>query len=146
MAAAELTMGSRRKGSKMHKMTMAALTTVLMLGACGDTTEAEDVPPTEVIAARADQAEAVPYPDSERRIPEVAPDPAERSNCNADIAQVFVGDMADAETRGRLLSEVAPVTTVRWVGPGDATTDDLDPNRLNVMLDARGAITATQCG
>ncbi|WP_170005284.1 I78 family peptidase inhibitor [Pseudopontixanthobacter vadosimaris] len=130
----------------MHRMTLAALASGLMIAGCGDTTEAEDVPPTDMIAARADQPEAVPYPDSARQIPEVAPDPAARSDCNADIAQVFVGDMADAETRGRLLSEVAPITTVRWVGPGEATTDDLDADRLNVMLDASGAITGTRCG
>lgn len=130
----------------MHRMTVAALGLVMLTAACGDTTETEDVPPTDVIAARADQPEAVPYPDSARQVPEVAPDPAERSDCNADIAQVFVGDSADAETRGRLLSEVAPITTVRWVGPGEATTDDLNPDRLNVMLDVNGDITGTRCG
>lgn len=72
--------------------------------------------------------------------------PAEPSDCNAAAAERFVGQKADSPLRARLLDAVAPVTMVRWVGPGDATTEDYSPSRLNVMLDAGGAIRSAHCG
>lgn len=67
-------------------------------------------------------------------------------DCNAAAAQPFVGESADRATRARLLEAVKPVSAVRWVGPGDATTEDYSLNRLNVMLDAGGTIRSVHCG
>ena len=68
------------------------------------------------------------------------------SDCNAEEAQRFVGEKADEATRARLLEAVKPVSAVRWVGPGDATTEDYSQSRLNVMLDAGGTIHSVHCG
>jgi len=70
----------------------------------------------------------------------------ELRDCNAGEARRFVGEQADEATRARVLEAVAPVSAVRWVGPGDATTEDYSPSRLNVMLDAGGKIVSVHCG
>jgi hypothetical protein len=70
----------------------------------------------------------------------------EPRDCNAGEARRFVGEQADEATRARVLEAVAPVSAVRWVGPGDATTEDYSPSRLNVMLDAGGKIVSVHCG
>jgi hypothetical protein len=68
------------------------------------------------------------------------------SDCNAEEARRFVGEKADDATRARLLAAVKPVSAVRWVGPGDATTEDYSLSRLNVMLDVGGTIVSAHCG
>ena len=70
----------------------------------------------------------------------------EPADCNAAAAERFVGQRADDATRARLLEAVAPVSAVRWVRPGDATTEDYSPSRLNVMLDVGGTIASVHCG
>ena len=70
----------------------------------------------------------------------------EPADCNAAAAVRFVGQQADNATRARLLEAVGPVSAVRWVRPGDATTEDYSPSRLNVMLDVGGAIASVHCG
>src|SRR5687768_12709715 len=72
--------------------------------------------------------------------------PATPSDCNAPRAEPFVGRRADAATRTDLAAAVAPIAAVRWVGPGDATTEDYSPQRLNVMLDVGGVIRSVHCG
>lgn len=37
-------------------------------------------------------------------------------------------------------------TRARWIGPGQSSTDDHVPNRLNVTVDARGRIVSLRCG
>ena len=70
----------------------------------------------------------------------------EPADCNAAAAVRFVGQRADNATRARLLEAVGPVSAVRWVRPGDATTEDYSPSRLNVMLDVGGTIASVHCG
>ena len=72
--------------------------------------------------------------------------PAAPSDCNAPKAEPFVGRNADAAIRSDLTAAVAPITAIRWVGPGDATTEDYSPQRLNVMLDVAGSIVSVHCG
>ena len=72
--------------------------------------------------------------------------PAQPSDCNAPKAERFVGRRADAPVRSELTNAVAPISAIRWVGPGDATTEDYSPQRLNVMLDAGGVIRSVHCG
>ena len=57
-----------------------------------------------------------------------------------------MGRRADAATRTDLAAAVAPIAAIRWVGPGDATTEDYSPQRLNVMLDVGGVIRSVHCG
>jgi hypothetical protein len=70
----------------------------------------------------------------------------ELRDCNGGEARRFVGEQADDATRARLLEAVAPVSAVRWVRPGDATTEDYSASRLNVMLDVGGTIVSVHCG
>jgi hypothetical protein len=74
------------------------------------------------------------------------PAPAARTDCNADKAGSFIGRDATPQVRADLEKAVAPVRTIRWVGPGDATTEDYSPTRLNVMLDVGGTIRSAHCG
>ena len=76
---------------------------------------------------------------------DVAAPPAP-TDCNADKAGSFVGRNATPQVRADLEKAVAPVRTIRWVGPGDATTEDYSPSRLNVMLDVGGTIRSAHCG
>lgn len=74
------------------------------------------------------------------------PAPAGPADCNADKAERFVGRRATPEVQAELGQAVAPVETIRWVGPGQATTEDYSLSRLNVMLDAGGTILSVHCG
>lgn len=74
------------------------------------------------------------------------PAPAVATACNADKAGSFIGREATPEARADLEEAVAPVRAIRWVGPGDATTEDYSPSRLNVMLDVGRTIRSAHCG
>jgi hypothetical protein len=74
------------------------------------------------------------------------PAPAGPTDCNADKAGPFIGREATPQVRADLEKAVAPVRAIRWVGPGDATTEDYSPSRLNVMLDVGGTIRSAHCG
>ena len=71
---------------------------------------------------------------------------SEPADCKAPEAEAFVGREADGATRAEFAEAVAPITAIRWVGPGDATTEDYSPQRLNVMLDVGGKIVSVHCG
>lgn len=108
-----------------------ALAAALPLGiaACGD------------IEASADSSETPVAVATQASADDLAIDP-----CNASRATKFIGDEASEEARGELAIAVMPIETVRWVAPGEATTDDLDPHRLNVMLDVDNKIESVGCG
>ena len=72
--------------------------------------------------------------------------PPSPTDCNADKAGNFIGREATPQVRADLEKAVAPVRAIRWVGPGDATTEDYSPSRLNVMLDVGGTIRSAHCG
>lgn len=74
------------------------------------------------------------------------PAPSGPTDCNADKAGSFIGREATPQVRVELEEAVAPVRTIRWVGPGDATTEDYSPSRLNVMFDVSGTIRSAHCG
>lgn len=119
------------------------LSGVFALAACGSTEPAQSdtassattSADTSVTDAPADQLTMVPPVD-----------PADPSTCNAPAAEPFIGREADQAARSELAAAVAPITDIRWVAPGDATTEDLRPERLNVILDLEGAIAAVHCG
>lgn len=69
-----------------------------------------------------------------------------KDQCNAAKANEFAGRTADAATKVELEAAVKPVTSIRWVGPGMATTEDYSLSRLNIMLDTANAITSAHCG
>ena len=119
----------------------------LVLIACTETPESSgnggaqspDAPVSNAAGPRASPSPGNP--------PLVSPvGPATPSDCNAPNAVAFVGRKADSATRAELTAAVAPVGAIRWVGPGDATTEDYSPQRLNVMLDVGGTIRSVHCG
>ena len=118
----------------------------LALAACTETpddpTAAAQAPSTPVSST------PMPEPVATPARPALTPavEPVQPSDCNAPKARPFVGRTADAATRADLASAVAPVAAIRWVGPGDATTEDYSPQRLNVMLDVAGKIVSVHCG
>ena len=59
--------------------------------------------------------------------------------CRADRAAAFVGRPVAA------LPPLNPPGGVRVIRPGEAVTDDLNPGRLNLPLDAAGRIAAAYC-
>ncbi|MXP40809.1 hypothetical protein GRI75_03995 [Altererythrobacter soli] len=126
-----------------------AILTGLLLTACGDAAQgpagADPVAaagdPDTAVASAADPAPSPVHPTMTSPV-----GPAVPSDCNAPKAEPFIGQTATPAVRERLAAAVAPIATIRWVGPGQATTEDYSPQRLNVMLDVGGAITEVHCG
>ena len=124
-----------------------ALASLLALAACTDVPAepagaATQAPDTAVSNIPVPQPAA--NPGNPRLVSPVGP--ARPSDCNAPKAAPFIGRQADPATRADLSAAVAPVSAIRWVGPGDATTEDYSPQRLNVMLDVGGVIRSVHCG
>ena len=63
--------------------------------------------------------------------------------CGADRAQRYVGKTITPELR-QYLSGIS-VSRTRITEPGQAVTDDLDPSRLNVILDGNDRIAKVDC-
>ena len=70
----------------------------------------------------------------------------DEAGCNAGLARPFVGQEATSETRGELLSAVAPLVTVRWLSPDETENDEVNPRRLTISLDEEGVIQTVRCG
>ena len=121
-----------------HSFLPIPLALAALLSACGDAREAEEVEPVP-----ADEAE---FGDYSRDTPDLSVPDLESDKCNSRLAAPYIGQKLDADTRGELMTAVAPIVTVRWIGPGEATTDDLNPQRLNVMYDGDNVITSVGCG
>ena len=94
--------------------------------------------PTEMPTdpAEADRASAPPMSD---------PLPPTRRTCNADAAAGHVGSEATPEVVSAAQRD-AGASTARVLGPGDAATMDYRPDRINVDVNDRGAITGLRCG
>jgi hypothetical protein len=78
---------------------------------------------------------------------EIKPVAAERlspGGCNAQAAQKLVGAAA-SEGVGKEAQRLAGAESVRWIGPGDAVTQDFNSARLNIETDGR-RIVAIRCG
>lgn len=131
----------------------SAILAGLLLAACGDA--AEGPAGEDPVAAAASPDPNVPVTSGAGTYPAAGADaprltspigPAVPTDCNAPQAEPFIGERATPAVRERLAATVAPITAIRWVGPGQATTEDYTPQRLNVMLDPGGAITEVHCG
>ena len=82
----------------------------------------------------------------------VQPDPgapgragAAAGACNADAVRWAVGQPADENVMARVWRE-SGAGLIRPIGPGQAVTRDLRPDRVNVHIDRANAITAVDCG
>ena len=120
------------------------------LAACGQAASGDEAPTAAAEAsppAPATMVSRTEPPESPDRPKMSLPvDPTDPAECHAPEAAVFADRRADAAVRAELAAAVAPTTDIRWVGPGDATTEDFSPDRLNVMLDVAGTIVAAHCG
>ncbi|MEO0388169.1 MAG: I78 family peptidase inhibitor [Pseudomonadota bacterium] len=63
------------------------------------------------------------------------------AECGANQAGDLVGqsliDLTDA---------TFPATVTRFINPGDAITEDVRPDRMNITLDENGVVTGVFCG
>lgn len=75
--------------------------------------------------------------------PAPAPDAAKR--CDAGPAQWAIGKSADQATIDKAVADSGSATA-RVIKPGQAVTMDFREDRLNIELDANGAVTAVRCG
>lgn len=130
----------------LSKNSLAALVTLTFLSplalACGEATDADAEP---------EPAEPVTVDDFQRDIPVLDPEPVAIGEvdaaCRANLAEPFVGDEMDLETRQALLDAVEPQVKVRFVEEGNPRlTDDLVDDRLNVRTDASDEIVEVYCG
>ncbi len=69
---------------------------------------------------------------------EAAPEPTE---CGAPDQQQLIGQSVEDLAA---VSFASPVT--RFINPGDVVTQDLNPNRMNIVFGEDGKITRVYCG
>ncbi len=124
--------------------TLAAMS-ALMLSSCGDAVDAE----TEASPAQID-IEATNFERDDIAIGPEGDGDADPADCNAGLAEPFMGKAIDYEVRSELLETVAPLVNVRWLTPEDRAEDgaseDREMQRLTVELDADDTVTAIYCG
>ena len=65
--------------------------------------------------------------------------------CAADRAQAFVGRPA-SRVLGEAARNAAGARILRTITPGMMVTMDYVPDRLNLVIDKRGRISAIRCG
>lgn len=87
-------------------------------------------------------AAATPPPFDEDDNPRARP---EAELCNAEAAQVMLGEMANEATGARLL-ELSGARTLRWVPPRSAITMDYRADRLTVSYNDDYIIERINCG
>lgn len=66
-------------------------------------------------------------------------------HCQAEQVAWAVGQIATEATLARVRQE-SGASQLRPIAPGQATTRDLRPDRLNVFVDAANAIVRITCG
>lgn len=64
--------------------------------------------------------------------------------CGADKAKAFIGRVSDAALR-ETVTRVTGNKSIRWIMPGEAVIQNLDPSRLNMELDAMKAVKKVDC-
>lgn len=71
--------------------------------------------------------------------------PGAPGQCNAEAVRWVVGQAPSDELVARARGESGS-SSVRVIRPGDAYTEDLRPDRLNLNVNERGAIVGASCG
>lgn len=71
--------------------------------------------------------------------------PVAPAQCNAEAVRWAVGRAPSDDVVARARDESGS-RNVRVIHPGDAYTEDLRPDRLNLNVNERGAIVAASCG
>lgn len=65
--------------------------------------------------------------------------------CNADGARWAIGQAVDDDVVNRVLRDTSS-RDARVLRPGDMATMDFRPDRVNIDVNERGAITGIRCG
>ena len=123
----------------MSRLAISALLFSFALTACTSPAPDEQTEATEQSQAAAAVA-AQPAP-----VDATGDAPTPEGSCDDTQAQWIIGKTptaADTDQAGK----DAKATQVRVLKPGEAATMDFNPNRLNVDLDEKGAVTAVRCG
>ena len=121
----------------MIRTAIPALLLTLSLAACSSPEADEQTAATEQSQAAASEA-ATP--------PAAEPAPGELAGSCADTpAQWIIGKTA-SEADIQQAKTDSKSEAVRALKPGDAATMDFNPNRLNIILDEKGAATSVNCG
>ena len=71
--------------------------------------------------------------------------PLENNFCNAQPAQLFIGQKADAAS-GLAIRQATGADEVRWAPPRTAMTMEFKEGRVTVAYDDAMTITAVACG
>ena len=121
----------------MIRTAIPALLLTLSLAACSS-------PETDEQTAAAEQSQAAA---SEAATPPAAePAPAELAgSCDDTQAQWIIGKTASEADIEQAKAD-SKSDAVRSLKPGDAATMDFNPNRLNIILDEKGAVASVNCG
>lgn len=86
----------------------------------------------------------IPVPEGTPGAIEVVLD--EGDSCGARDLRQLVGQQGAGVAGVRIVGADGLPVPVRVIGPGDAVTQDFNPQRVNVRTDAAGTITAVDCG
>lgn len=66
-------------------------------------------------------------------------------SCRADQVAWAIGQPGNEQVIARVWKE-SGAGLIRPIGPGQAVTHDLRPDRINIHLDAKNVIVAVDCG
>lgn len=133
----------------MRTPTLIALAALpLSLAACGEATSADADPMPDAPVDVAAVERSLPEPEvTAEEVGEVD------SACRANLAQPFVGQTLNLESRTALLDAVEPQAIVRFIEPGEevdieeeAEAGSTNADRLNIRADADSTITEVFCG
>ncbi len=143
----------------MTKLTaICAATALLVLAACGNTTEQPSSNTAEDFAARINGGQQAAQGTVEPTVAEpqkgAAPGPYTpgtqtdpNATCGANVMGPYIGKTADEATRSEIMGVIAGTNEVRFIAPGgDYIRPDPTHQRLNLMLDAAGVIRDARCG
>lgn len=78
-------------------------------------------------------------------MPPAGAPPQAQGPCQAEAASWAIGHAASPEVVERARAETHS-SHVRVIEPGQAVTMDYNPDRLNINVNERGAITGLKCG
>ena len=85
-------------------------------------------------------------PSSRATPPAAEPAPAELAgSCDDTQAQWIIGKTPTEKDIEQAKSDSKSVA-MRSLKPGDGATMDFNPNRLNIILDEKGAVASVNCG
>ncbi|HKX80239.1 MAG TPA: hypothetical protein VJM34_17140 [Novosphingobium sp.] len=131
----------------MRKFVLAGFV-ILSLAACNKSTTSDSdngfASPGAAVptGSAAGSNKAAPAPTV---VPNTPEDP-KTASCGAPKAKAFIGNTDSPEVRESLMTAAQAPGGVRFVLPGQPTTDDLRSDRLNVMIDVTHVIRDLRCG